>query len=116
MDLYIFVAEAIVDRTTSQFSATYATKYKSGVTLLKNYLKYTDTVMDMMWEEARLATQKNEMKVDWRSKILDQWLLMEFFVKQHSPVALAQHQKQNLPLDMAALPESLGVFPSPLLS
>lgn len=110
MDLYIFVTEAIVDRTTPHFSTTYSTQYQSGVVLLKDYLKYTDTVMDAIWEEARIALNNDEMTLDWRSKILDQWLLKEYFIHQHSPAALFQHDVQKLPLDMTALPEHLGMF------
>ena len=52
-------------------------------------LVHLDMVLDSFWRETAIACKKNEMGRDWRSKTLDRWLCVEYFVRRHSPEAIA---------------------------
>jgi hypothetical protein len=106
MDMYIYTTAAIAYNKAPHYSPDYVKNDKEGTELLRDYLKYTDTVMDAIWEEVLVAKQANEVTRDWRSKIFDDWLLKEFYVGKHSPAALIQHGAVNTEIK----PEDLGEY------
>jgi hypothetical protein len=106
MDMYIYATAAIAYNKAPHYSPDYVKKDKEGTDLLRDYLKYTDTVMDEIWAEVLVAKRANEVTRDWRSKIFDDWLLKEFYVGKHSPSALIQHGA----VSTETMPEDLGEY------
>jgi hypothetical protein len=106
MNLYIYVTSALTDKKAPQYSPEYVDQDREATDILRDYLKYTDTVMDEIWDEVLKATEANEFNPDWRSKVFDEWLLKEYYVKKHSPLALIQHGAINTDIK----PEDLGMY------
>lgn len=48
---------------------------------LRCYVHYTDSVLDAIWDEAESA---DSMGPDWRSSVLDRWLVYEYHVGGHT--------------------------------
>lgn len=51
---------------------------------LRCYISYNDKVMDMIWDEARDAVNKDLMGPEWRSPALNRWLAMDYLIEGHS--------------------------------
>lgn len=67
---------------------------------LKCYVQYTDGVLDAIWEEAERA---NSLGPDWRSEVLDKWLVYDYHVGGHTPqdleLFLTEHNEDILEED-----------------
>ena len=51
---------------------------------LKQQLLHLDITLDQVWEEAREADANDRMNGSWRSKTLDEWLVIEFHLQHHN--------------------------------
>jgi hypothetical protein len=58
---------------------------KSRMALLQRHLVYHDSILDAIFEEARVAGDSDLITQDWRSTTLNSWLLIEYHVQRHSP-------------------------------
>ena len=67
---------------------------------LKCYVHYTDSVLDAIWDEAARA---NSLGPDWRSSVLDQWLVYDYHVGGHTShdieLFLTEHNEETLDED-----------------
>lgn len=73
---------------------------------LRNYIAYTDNVLDAIWEEAN--DEGDAINADWRSDTLDKWLIIEYYVGRHSPDDLSAYDSEHDPLDNDEDALSLG--------
>jgi len=69
---------------------------------LKQHLVHLDATLDLVWEEAREAAEKDEMNGNWRCSTLDRWLSMEFHIQRHNDFDV-QVFKDEHPLNEAKL-------------
>ncbi|MDQ1532198.1 MAG: hypothetical protein QOE37_2356 [Microbacteriaceae bacterium] len=49
---------------------------------LRCYVHYTDSVLDSIWDEADSA---DSLGPDWRSAVLDKWMVYDYYVGGHTP-------------------------------
>jgi hypothetical protein len=84
---------------------------------LKQHLVHLDATLDQIWEEARQAALKDEMKGDWRSPTLDRWLAIEYHIQRHNPFDITNFEEEDpehpgkLTTDPFDLGEYLSHFP-----
>jgi hypothetical protein len=79
---------------------------------LKQQLLHLDITLDQVWEEAREADANDWMNGNWRSKTLDEWLVIEFHLQRHNTYDINAFideevgNKENLKMDPFDLGES----------
>jgi hypothetical protein len=106
MNRYIYVTMAITDKKAPHYSPEYVNQDQDATDILRCYLKYTDVVMDEIWDEVLKATKAKKINGAWHSTVFDEWLLKEYHVKKHFPAALIQHGAINTD----TMPEDLGMY------
>lgn len=52
---------------------------------LKCYVHYTDSVLDTIWDEADKADSAHSLGPDWRSAVLDKWMVYDYYLGGHTP-------------------------------
>jgi hypothetical protein len=62
---------------------------------LKQHLLHLDTVLDQVWEEARVAVDEDKMDQNWRSLTLDKWLVVEYHLQRHHPFNVEAFQEEE---------------------
>jgi hypothetical protein len=72
-------------------------------------LLYMDTVLDLLWEDALVATSKNKMSKAWRSAAFDQWIFIEYYVRRHSPMYVDPWLKKD-PSNSSLLTQDIHVL------
>lgn len=67
---------------------------------LRNYVHYTDSVLDAIFDEAE---NDNSLGPDWRSSVLDKWLVYDYHVGGHTThdieLFLIEHNEDQLAED-----------------
>jgi hypothetical protein len=80
----IYLNRAFFRLENLKYAVDHAKGDQKVMLLLKHHLLHLDTTLDKVWEEAREADINDEMNANWRSKTLDQWLTIDFYIQRHN--------------------------------
>ena len=59
-------------------------------------LSHVDRTLDKIWEEASDAMEADLMNNTWRSRFLDRWLVVEFFLQRHAPFDIRVFEEKEV--------------------
>ena len=78
-----FLKKAATDRPDSGGDATH-------IKCAQRYLANLDSVLDILWEDARVDCGNDIMDDTWRDATFERWLCIEIMIGNHTPEALEQ--------------------------